>query len=184
MRADRHHPGHRQVDLAEQDDQHHAGGDDAEERGDLELLQQIFRRQEAARIEAAEEQQQQDAGEGGQRPPGRRGAGSSGRRPRDGRSVGVAHPNQSSRLRTRNRREGAEADGEQQHDALEQRLPQRVEVEDEEQVADGAEGERAEDRADGAAPAAEQRHAAEHHRGDREERVGVAAGDRPPRRYR
>ncbi len=58
MRADRHHPGHRQVDLAEQDDQHHAGGDDAEERGDLQLLQQIFGRQEARRIEAAEDQQQ------------------------------------------------------------------------------------------------------------------------------
>ena len=50
--------------------------------------------------------------------------------------------------------EGADADGEQQHDALEERLPERVEVEDEEEVADGAEGERAEDGADGAAAAA------------------------------
>ena len=45
--AGRHHPRHRQIDLAEQDDEHHAGGDDAEEGGDLELLQQIFGRQEA-----------------------------------------------------------------------------------------------------------------------------------------
>ena len=39
--ADRDHPGHRQVDLAEQDDDHRSGRDDAEERGDLELLQEI-----------------------------------------------------------------------------------------------------------------------------------------------
>ena len=71
--------------------------------------------------------------------------------------------------------EGAEADREHQHHALEERLPERVEVEDEEQVADGAEGERAENRADGAAGPAEERNAAEHDRGDREERIGVAA---------
>ena len=45
-------PGHRQVDVAEQDDQHHAGGDDAEEGADLELLQQVGRRQEAAQCPA------------------------------------------------------------------------------------------------------------------------------------
>ena len=87
----------------------------------------------------------------------------------------VAHPEQP---------EGADADGEHQHDALEERLPERVEVEDEEQVADGAEGQRAEDRADGAAAAAGERDAAEDDRGDRVERVGVAARRRPPRRCR
>ena len=34
-------PGHRKIDVAEQDDEHHAGGDDAQERADLELLQQV-----------------------------------------------------------------------------------------------------------------------------------------------
>src|SRR4051794_34516101 len=57
----------------------------------------------------------------------------------------------------------AEADGGKQHHPLEERLPERVEVEDEEEVADGAEHQRAEDRADGAAGAAEQRDAAQHH---------------------
>ena len=100
-RAHRHRPGHRQVDVAEQDDQHHAGGDDAEKRRDLQLLQQIGRRQEARRIEAAEKQQQDDAG-----------------KRRDHRRIGasqelrhaacqalhrrVAHWNHSSRLRTLN----------------------------------------------------------------------------------
>ena len=36
-------PGHREVDMAEQDDQHHSRGDDAEERADLQLLQQVDR---------------------------------------------------------------------------------------------------------------------------------------------
>ncbi len=67
--ADGNDPRHRQVDLAEQDDDHHAGRDDAEERCDLKLLQQVLRRQEAARIEAADKQHQHDAAE----------------RPRDGR---------------------------------------------------------------------------------------------------
>ena len=54
-------------------------------------------------------------------------------------------------MRTRNRRDRAEADREQQHDALKQRLPQRIEIEHEQEIADGAEGQRAEDRADRAA---------------------------------
>src|SRR5690606_1237566 len=54
-------------------------------------------------------------------------------------------------------RERAEADGDEQDHALEKRLPQRVKVEDEEQVADRAESESSEDRADGAAAPAEQR---------------------------
>ena len=40
--AGRDHPGNRQVDLAEQDDEHHAGGDDAEECSHLELQEQVF----------------------------------------------------------------------------------------------------------------------------------------------
>jgi hypothetical protein len=56
--------------------------------------------------------------------------------------------------------ERAEAHG-GEHDALEQRLPQRLHVEHEQQVADRAEHQRAEDRADRAARAAEQRDAAE-----------------------
>jgi hypothetical protein len=62
--ADRHDPRHRQVDLAEQDDDQRPGRDDAEERGDLELLQQIFGREEAPRIERAEEQERDHATEG------------------------------------------------------------------------------------------------------------------------
>src|SRR6185295_11438263 len=62
--------------------------------------------------------------------------------------------------------QGAETDGRRQHDTLEERLPQRLDVEHEEQVADRAKHQRAEDRADRAAGAAEQRYAAEHHRGD------------------
>ena len=50
--------------------------------------------------------------------------------------------------------EGAKADGEKKNHALEQRLPQRLDVEHEEQIADRAEHERAEDRADRAARAA------------------------------
>src|SRR5215813_10382357 len=52
--------------------------------------------------------------------------------------------------------ERTEADRGQQDDAEEQRLPQRIKVKDEQQVADGTEDERAEDRADRAAAAAEQ----------------------------
>src|ERR1035438_2777879 len=52
----------------------------------------------------------------------------------------------------------AEAHGGQQNQALEQRLPQRIEVEDEQQIADGAKHQGAEDRADRAARTAEQRH--------------------------
>src|SRR5438477_8556221 len=73
---------------------------------------------------------------------------------------------------------GTEAHREKKHGAPEQRLPQGLDVEEEQEIADGAEGERAEDCADGAAGSPEQRHAAEHHRGDRVERVGVAVGER------
>src|SRR5215470_15402386 len=47
-----------------------------------------------------------------------------------------------------------------QHDALEQRLPQRLDVEHEEKIADRTEHERSEDGADRTARAAEQGHAA------------------------
>ncbi len=63
--AHRHHPGYREVDLAEQDHDHHAGGDDAEKRGHLELLEQVGRRQEAGIVQIAEQQQHDDAGIGG-----------------------------------------------------------------------------------------------------------------------
>src|SRR5688500_18239411 len=72
--------------------------------------------------------------------------------------------------------ERAEADRDQQDNAEEQRLPQRIEIEHEQQVADGAVDERAEDRTDRAAAPAEQRHAAEHDGGDRDQRVGVGVG--------
>src|SRR6185436_20597078 len=63
-----------------------------------------------------------------------------------------------------------------QHYALEQRLPQRLDVENEEEVADRAEHERAEDGADGAARAAEERNAAEHDGGNRIQRIRAAVG--------
>src|ERR1700736_3555088 len=56
----------------------------------------------------------------------------------------------------------AKAYGRQQHDALEQGLPQRIEIEDEQEVADGSEHQGAEDRANRAARSPEQRDAAEH----------------------
>src|SRR5690349_15600006 len=59
------------------------------------------------------------------------------------------------------------------HHTLEQRLPQRIEIEHEQQVADGEEGQRAEDRAYRAAAPAEQRHAAQHHRRDGVERIAA-----------
>ena len=105
------------------------------------------------RVEAAEEQQHEDAAEGGRRPPGRCGGrptAAAGLDRRLSMVIGV-YPNRSRRLRIWKSRDRAEADRDEQHEALEQRLPQRLEVEDEEQVADGAEGEGAEDRADGAA---------------------------------
>src|SRR5439155_18911779 len=61
----------------------------------------------------------------------------------------------------------AKTNGRGQNDSLEQRLPQRFDVEHEEQIADRAEHQRAEDRANRAARTAEQRHAAQHHRGNR-----------------
>src|SRR5258706_5678977 len=64
-----------------------------------------------------------------------------------------------------------ETDRNQQHEALEQRLPERFEIEDEQQVADSAEHQRAKNRADCAARASEQRHSAEHDGGDRIQRV-------------
>src|SRR5450432_1856582 len=70
----------------------------------------------------------------------------------------------------------AEAYGCQQHHALEQRLPQRFDVEHEQQVADGAEHQRAKDRTDRAARTAEQRHSAQHDRSDRIQRVGTPVG--------
>ena len=98
-------------------------------------------------------------------------------RRRDAREP-ARQPYRSSRLRMRSSRTDAEADGGHQHHALEQRLPQRLDVEHEQQVADRAEHQRAEDRADRAARAAEQRHAAQHHGGDRIQRVGAAVGGR------
>src|SRR6185312_8383010 len=73
---------------------------------------------------------------------------------------------------------GADRYGDQEYHALEQRLPQRIEIEDEQQIADRAKGERSEDGAHGAAAAAEQRHPAQHHGGDREQRVGATVRGR------
>src|SRR3954447_593948 len=56
--------------------------------------------------------------------------------------------------------ECAEADGGRQHHPLEQRLPKRLDVEHEEQIADRAKHQRAKDGADRAAGTTEQRHAA------------------------
>src|ERR1700688_2582385 len=66
----------------------------------------------------------------------------------------------------------AEADRGKQHDPLEERLEERRQVEDEEQVLDRAQHEGAEDRADRAACAAEERGAADDDRGDRVQRIG------------
>ena len=54
-------------------------------------------------------------------------------------------------------------------------MPKRIEIEHEQQIADGAERQGAEDRANGAAAAANQRDAAQHDRRDRKQRIGVAA---------
>src|SRR5690349_20799161 len=70
--------------------------------------------------------------------------------------------------------QGADADGQQQHYAHEQRLKHRVDVEDDQQIADGAHDEGPEDRPDDAADAAEQRRAADDHRGDGVQRIIVA----------
>src|SRR4051812_86797 len=67
--------------------------------------------------------------------------------------------------------ECAEADGGRQHHPLEQRLPQWLDVEHEEQIADRAKHERPENCADRAAGTAEQRYAAEDHRGNRIQRI-------------
>jgi hypothetical protein len=47
-------PGHRQIDLADQDDDHHPGSHDAEESADLQLLQQIGRRQQRGTAEMSD----------------------------------------------------------------------------------------------------------------------------------
>src|SRR5437764_591318 len=60
-----------------------------------------------------------------------------------------------------------EADRRQQDDALEQGLPQRLEIEDEQEIADRAKHQGAENRADRAARSAKQRHAAQYDGGDR-----------------
>jgi hypothetical protein len=65
----------------------------------------------------------------------------------------------------------AEADSDQEHDADEQRLQDRVDVEDDQEIADGAHDEGAEDRADGTARSAEQRGATDDHGSDGIERI-------------
>ena len=57
------------------------------------------------------------------------------------------------------------------HDADEQGLQHRIDIKDDEQIANGAHDEGAEDRADGASCPAKQRGAADHHGGNRVERV-------------
>ncbi len=54
--ANRHHPGDREINLAEQDDQHETGGDDAQERGNLQLLQQIIGGKKIRRIERSDKE--------------------------------------------------------------------------------------------------------------------------------
>src|SRR6478672_7362282 len=70
--------------------------------------------------------------------------------------------------------EGTERHRRHQNETLEQRLPQRVEVEDEEKIANGAKHQRPEDCADGRSRSAEKRDAAQHNRSNRIERVGAA----------
>src|SRR5437016_14233969 len=70
--------------------------------------------------------------------------------------------------------ERAEADRDEEDDAEEEWLPERVQIEDEEQIADGAEHEGAEDGADRAAGAAVQRGAAYDHGRDRAQRIAAA----------
>src|SRR5215831_9902283 len=64
-----------------------------------------------------------------------------------------------------------EANRRHQHATLEQRLPQRLHVEHEQQIADRAEHQRAEDRADCASRTPEQRNSAQYNCGDRIECV-------------
>src|SRR5688572_25707284 len=90
----------------------------------------------------------------------------------------MASPEQIEAVADADQAERAKAHRDQQNNAEEQWLPQRVEIEHEQQIADGAVDERAKDRADRAAPPAEQRHAAEHDGGDRVQRVGVGVGRR------
>ena len=173
------HPGHRQVDLAEQDDQHHAGGDDAEEGGDLELLQQVFGRQEVRRIEAADEQQQRRCSRTAVATAGStrgRSAGSMARRSADGGCRSSLMRTSPSRLRTRNRRDAPRLTASSSttpwnsgcHSGSKSNTNSRSPI-----VRKAS----APKMAPMALPrAAEQRHAAEHHRGDRVQRVGVAVG--------
>src|SRR5688572_21438436 len=88
----------------------------------------------------------------------------------------MALPEQIESVADADQAERAETDRDQQDNTEEQRLPQRIEIEHEQQVADGAVDERAKDRTDRAAAPAEQRHAAEHDGGDRVQRVGVGVG--------
>src|SRR5690349_5176129 len=79
----------------------------------------------------------------------------------------LASPEQVQAVADADQAEGAEADRDQQHDAEEERLPQRIEIEHEQEIADRAEDKGAEDRANRAAPTAIERDAAQHHGGDR-----------------
>src|SRR5215472_4044465 len=72
----------------------------------------------------------------------------------------------------------SQAHSRHQHGALEQRLPQWLDVEHEQEIADRAKHERAEDGADRAARPAEQRHAPQHDCCDRIERVRPACRGR------
>ena len=132
-RRGRQRPGHRKVDVAEQDDQHHPGGDDAQEGADLELLQQVagieegevaLGRQRVGRAEGQDHQHEQA-------------------RDRDRAVVGgeLEHRRSAHQLQAVAHAEhpaGAERDRGQEDEALEQRLQQRRHVEDAEVERDRA----------------------------------------------
>ena len=142
--ANRHHPGDREINLAEEDDQHEAGGDDTEERGHLELLQQIIGGKKIRRVDRPDEQKRDNTAEGCQ----------------DDGIDKFKYPTSHRALASlvdiklildAKQPEGAEADGDKQDNAEKQRLPERVQVKYQEQVADRSQDEGAEDRANRAA---------------------------------
>src|SRR4051812_41364877 len=73
--------------------------------------------------------------------------------------------------------QSAQADGGEQHQALEQRLQQRIDIEDAEREGDRPQDEGAEDRADRAAGAAQQGRAADHDGRDGVQRIGSGLRD-------
>ncbi len=120
--ANRYDPGNREIDLAKEDDQHEAGGDNAEERRYLELLQQIIGGKKVRRVDGPDEQKRDDAAEGCQD------------HGINQFKYATSHRCLASLIDIQlilnaKQPEGAEAYRDQQNNAEEERLPERVQVE-------------------------------------------------------